>query len=162
MNAVLSKLDREAGGDPSAVVRAAELVRRTFGISAAEFRLATERSGSIGKMAALAYIRSSTGASFDELIRDGVLDGLATYLEDAGLSGEKMSKAIESLTRRVREDRNTLIFERLRASRRVEAIPDVGSGFGLVQETLDFRNLDSAAPVKIHDVPGVRSKGVNQ
>jgi hypothetical protein len=50
-------------------------------------------------------------------------------------------------------------YERLRASRRVHPMPDLGNGFGLFQEALDFRHIDIPAPTKIHDLPGELAKG---
>src|SRR5438093_641894 len=38
-------------------------------------------------------------------------------------------------------------------------LADLGSGFGLFQEALDFRHIDSPRPTKIHDVPGDLAKG---
>ena len=56
-------------------------------------------------------------------------------------------------------ERNARIFDRLRASRKVHALPDLGSGFGLLQEALDFRRMDSPRPTKIHELPGELAKG---
>jgi hypothetical protein len=66
------------------------------------------------------------------------------------MSCEKMARALESFMKRAEKERNTRIFEKLRASRKVHPLPDLGSGFGLFQEALDFHRLESPSPTKIH------------
>jgi hypothetical protein len=61
---------------------------------------------------------------------------------------------LESFLKRTEKERNSRIFHRLRVSRRIPPMPDLGSGFGLFQEALDFRRIDSPRPTKIHSVPG--------
>jgi hypothetical protein len=58
----------------------------------------------------------------------------------------------------VEHERNSRIFDKLRASRKVHPLPDLGSGFGLFQEALDFRRIDSS-PTKLHPVAGGLAKG---
>ena len=81
------------------------------------------------------------------------------YAEHAGMSCEKMAHSLENFLKRAERERNSRIFDRLRASRRVHPLPDLGSGFGLFQEALDLRRIDSPRPTKIHDDPGVLAKG---
>jgi hypothetical protein len=61
-----------------------------------------------------------------------------------------MIHSLDQFLKRVEEERNTRIFERIRANRRVQRMPDLGSGFGLLQEALDFRRLESPRPTKVH------------
>ena len=82
-----------------------------------------------------------------------------SYAENAGMSCEKMTRSLESFTRLAEKERNSRIFDRLRASRRVHALPDLGSGFGLFQEALDFRRIELPRPTKVHDGPGLLTKG---
>jgi hypothetical protein len=70
-----------------------------------------------------------------------------------------MAHSLERFLKRTERERNSRIFDRLRASRRIHPLPDLGSGFGLFQEALDFRRIDSPRPTKIHDGPGVVTKG---
>jgi hypothetical protein len=70
-----------------------------------------------------------------------------------------MAHWFEGFQKRVERERNSRIFDRLRASRRVHPLPDLGSGFGLFQEALDFRRIDSPRPTKIHDQAGELAKG---
>ncbi|HSU88012.1 MAG TPA: hypothetical protein VLL56_04210, partial [Terriglobia bacterium] len=73
---------------------------------------------------------------------------------------EKMTRSLGAFLKRVERERNSRIFDRLRASRRVHPLPDLGSGFGMFQEALDFRRIDSPhGPTKIHDFPGELAKG---
>ena len=80
------------------------------------------------------------------------------YAEDVGMNCEKMTHWLEGFQKRAERERNSRIFDRLRASRKVHALPDLGSGFGLLQEALDFRGIDSPRPTKVHDVPGGLAK----
>jgi hypothetical protein len=75
------------------------------------------------------------------------------------MSCEKMAHALKNFYKRAERNRNSRIFARLRFSRRVHAMPDLGSGFGLFQEALDFRHIDLPRPTKIHDGPAVLAKG---
>ena len=90
----------------------------------------------------------------EEAIRD-----FWSYAENAGMSCEKMAHSLQSFLKRAERERNSRIFDRLRASRRVQPLPDLGSGFGLFQEALDFRRIDSARPTKIHESGGLVAKG---
>ena len=56
-----------------------------------------------------------------------------------------MARWFEGFQKRAEHERNTRIFDRLRASRKVHPMPDLGSGFGLFQEALDFRHIDIAS-----------------
>ena len=66
------------------------------------------------------------------------------------MSHDRMVQSIEGFARSAVEERNSRIFDRLRSTRRVEALPDLGAGFGLFQEGLDLGQLGSPSPTKIH------------
>jgi hypothetical protein len=74
---------------------------------------------------------------------------------------DKMAVSLSSFMKQAEHERNSRIFERLRASRRIPPLPDLGSGFGLFQEALDFRRIESPGPVKIHNDSGLRAKAVD-
>ena len=137
----------------------ADLIQKEYGTREEELRWATEESMGWGEITALAYIQATTGRSFAEMIQQNVRPDFWSYAENAGMNCEKMARSLESLSKRAERERNSRIFDRLRTSRRVHPLPDLGSGFGLLQEALDFRRLDSPRPTKIHDGSGVLAKG---
>jgi len=147
----IAKLDREP--------QLSDLIRRQYGTSEEELQWASEHSLSWGEIAALAYIQATTGKSFAEMTAQNAPRDFWTYAENAGMSCEKMAHALESFMKRAERERNSRIFDRLRASRRIYPSPDLGSGFGLFQEALDFRHLDLPQPTKIHAGSGVLAKG---
>jgi hypothetical protein len=110
-------------------------------------------------MATLAYIQATTGKSFEEMVHENARHDFYSYAENAGMSCEKMLRSLDDFLQRAERERNTRIFERLRGSRRVHPMPDLGNGFGLFQEALDFRHIDIPQPTKIHDLPGELAKG---
>jgi len=109
-------------------------------------------------MTALAYIQATTGRSFEALTKDGATKDFWGYVNKVEMSPEKMARSLENFLKLAEKERNTRIFERLRASRRIQALPDLGSGFGLFQEALDFRRLDTVGPTKIHTVVSGKAK----
>jgi hypothetical protein len=157
---VIAKLNREVEVDVEARMLLAELIQRNYGTREAELKWASESSISWGEVAALAYIQATTGRSFAAMTtaEDARRDFWA-YAENAGMSPTKMAHSLTSFLKLVEKERNSRIFERLRASRRVQAMPDLGSGFGLVQEALDFRRIEAPRPSKVHPAPGGLAKG---
>jgi hypothetical protein len=149
MSASMAKLNAEAAvPEGSGIVR--EAIRREYEAPVEEIQWALDRGLSWGSIAALAYIRATTGANFSALDSAAVEKDLWAYADKAGMNADKMALSLGRLVKRVEEERNTRIFERVRASRRVSRMPDLGSGFGLLQETLDFRRLETPKPTKIH------------
>jgi len=155
----ISKLDREASMDAEGPILLAYLLQKEFGTREDELMLSVDMKMSWGEIAALAYIQATTGKSFAEMNQDGARRDFWTYAENAGMSREKMAHWLDGFQKRAERERNSRIFDRLRASRKVHPLPDLGSGFGLLQEALDFRRIDSPRPIKIHDVPGELAKG---
>jgi hypothetical protein len=149
MSATMAKLNAEAAA-PEGVSIVGEIVRREYDAPVEELQWALNRELSWGSIAALAYIRATKGGSFSALKIDAVEKDLFAYAEGEGMSADKLALSLGRLLKRVEEERNTRIFERVRASRRVMRMPDLGSGFGLLQETLDFRRLETPKPTKIH------------
>jgi hypothetical protein len=129
-------------------------MRREFGTHDEQLKWAANRAMNWGEIAALAYIQATTGRGFSEIVRDEQWRDFWTYAENAGMDCEKMVHSLTSFLKKAETERNSRIFERLRASRRVHPLPDLGSGFGLFQEALDFRRIDSPRPTKIHTGSG--------
>lgn len=153
----ISRLDREASLDgPAPLV---DLLRKEYGTPQEELRWATQQSLGWGEITALAYIQATTGRSFAEMIQEDARHDFWSYAENAGMSCEKMAHSLEGFLKRAEKERNSRIFDRLRVSRRIDALPDLGSGFGLFQEALDFRRMDPPRPTKVHEGAGVLSKG---
>jgi hypothetical protein len=149
MNATMTKLNAEAAvPDGPGIV--AESIRREYDAPVEELQWALNRGLSWGSIAALAYIRATTGENFAALDSAAVEKDLWAYADKAGMNTDIMAASMGRLLKRVEQERNTRIFERVRASRRVSRMPDLGSGFGLLQETLDFRRLEAPRPTKIH------------
>ena len=157
-NAV-TKLDRAASLDAEAPAQLAELIRSEYGTREEDLRWAVERSMGWGEIAALAYIQATTGKSFAEMTQQAAQLDFLSYAENAGMNCEKMTRSLEGFLKRAERERNSRIFDRLRGSRRIQTLPDLGSGFGLFQEALDFRRIDSPRPTKIHDGSGALAKG---
>ena len=155
----LSKLDREAAAGPQSAMLLADLIQKEYGTQDGELKWGIDQKLSWGEMTALAYIQATTGKSFAEMTRENARRDFWSYAENSGMSCEKMAHSLENFLKRAERERNSRIFNSLRASRRVHPLPDLGSGFGLFQEALDLRRIDSPRPTKIHDEPGVLAKG---
>jgi hypothetical protein len=147
----IAKLDNEP--------QLADLIQREYGTHENELQWAAERSFSWGEITALAYIQATTGRTFAEMTEHGARQDFWTYAENAGMSCEKMAHSLENFLKRAERERNSRIFSELRASRRINALPDLGSGFGLFQEALDFRHIDPPQPTKTHTGSGALAKG---
>ena len=158
-NNAISKLDREVSTDKEGAALLADLIEKEFDTQEDELKWGMEQKLGWGDITALALIQASTGKSFAEMVQDGARRDFWAYAENAGMTGEKMAHSLDDFLRRAERERNTRIFDKLRASRRVHPIPDLGNGFGLFQEALDFRHIDVQQPTKIHDVPGELAKG---
>jgi hypothetical protein len=155
----IAKLNREAASDGESLSRLAELIQREYGTTEEELKWASGESLNWGEIAVFAYIQATTGRSFEEITHQNARGDFWTYAENAGMNCEKMAHALKSFLKQAERERNSRIFERLRVSRRVHPLPDLGSGFGLFQEALDFRRIDSPGPIKIHTDSGARAKG---
>jgi hypothetical protein len=156
----IAKLNREVAVDSEGSLRIAELLAREYGAREEEMKMAAENDLSWGEIAVFAYIQATTGRSFDEMIHEDARRDFWIYVEKAGMNYTKMADSLDQFIKQAERERNSRIFERLRASRRVHRLPDLGSGFGLFQEALDFRRIDSPSPIKVHTDPGARAKVV--
>ena len=159
LNHVIAKLNRQAEVDAEGPILLAQLIQREYGTRTDELRWATSQSISWGEIAALAYIQASTGRSFDVMTREEAQRDFWSYVEKREMTAEKMARNLENFLKLAEKERNSRIFERLRISRRIQPMPDLGSGFGLFQETLDFRRIDSPRVTKVHTVVSGKAKG---
>ena len=155
----ITNLDRQAAVSVQSPMLVAYLIEKEYGTKETELRWALDQKLRWGQITALAYIQATTGKTFAEMSRESAAQDFWSYAESAGLNSTKMAHALDSFLKRVERERNSQIFDKLRASRRVYPLPDLGNGFGLFQEALDFRRIDSPYVDKIHDVPGELSKG---
>ena len=155
----ISKLDREALIDAEGPMLLADLLEKEFGTAEEELQWGMDQRMSWGEIAALAYIQATTGKSFAKMNQEDARRDFWAYAENAGMSCQKMAHWLDGFQKRAERERNSRIFDKLRSSRKVHPLPDLGSGFGLLQEALDFRRIDSPRPTKIHDIPGELAKG---
>jgi len=158
LNHVLEKLNRQAEVDVEGGMLLAQLIQREYGTRTEELRWAKSHSVNWGEVAALAYLQAATGRSFEALSKEGALQDVWSYVEKNEMTAGKMSRNLESFLKLAEKERNSRIFDRLRASRRIQSMPDLGSGFGLFQEALDFRRIDEPRPTKIHTVVSGKAK----
>ena len=159
LNHVIAKLNREAQADTESPSLLADMIQREYGTPIDELKWAVDHKLAWGEVAAFAYIRRTTGRSFEAMAQENVRRNFWLYAEKTGMTPEKMARSLENFLKTAEKERNSRIFERLRTSRRVHAMPDLGSGFGLFQEALDFRRIDSPRPTKIHAVTSGKAKG---
>jgi len=158
---VVAKINREVQVDAEGSMLIADLVRREYGISEDELKWAIDHSVSWGEIVALAYIQATTGRSFAKLTREeeDARRDFWRYADNAEMDTGKMARSLQSFLKLAEKERNSRIFDRLRVTRRVQPMPDLGSGFGLFQEALDFRRIDLPRPTKIHTATGGSAKG---
>jgi hypothetical protein len=160
MTSAINTLDHDASKDAESPMLVADLIQKEYGTREEELKWALGQKLSWGEITALAYIQATTGKTFAEMNGENAQHDFWSYAENAGMNCEKMTRSLGAFLKRVERERNSRIFDRLRASRRVHPLPDLGSGFGLFQEALDFRRIDSPhGPTKIHDFPGELAKG---
>ena len=159
LNHVIGKLNRQAEVDAETPLMLAQLIQREYRTRPEEIRWAASHSVSWGEIVTLAYIQAATGRSFETMTNEGAREDFWAYVEKTEMTTEKMTRNLESFLRMAEKERNTRIFERLRATRRIQPMPDLGSGFGLFQEALDFRQIDAPRPTKVHSAVTVKAKG---
>ena len=159
VGAAIAKLNREAAVDNESALRLAGLLQSEYGTSIEDMKWAVEKSLSWGEISAFAYIGATTGRSFEEIGSADAQQDLWEYTEKAGMNSDKMVHSLGQLLKRAEKERNSRIFERLRGTRRIARLPDLGTGFGLVQEALDFRNIDSPRIEKVQTGSPALAKG---
>jgi len=146
----IAKLNREAVNTDGAM-RLAALIQSEYRTSTEELRWGVDHEFSWGQIVAFAYIQATNGHTFAELSDENAVGDFWTYTEKAGMSSDKMARSLEQFSTRVEWERNSRIFEQFRYTRAIARTPDVGSGFGLYQEALDFRRLDDTPrPAKVY------------
>jgi hypothetical protein len=151
----IAKLNRE-GAHADGMMRMAGIIQSEYGTPTEELKWAVEQQIPWGEIVALAYIRATNGRAFAQLQGANAVRDLWTYMEKAGMNSEKMARSMDQFLKRVERERNSQIFEQIRANRRVPRTPDLGSGFGLFQEAFDFRKMDEGPqPTKVHSIDGL-------
>ena len=147
---VIAKMNREAAA-ADGMSRLAMMIQAEYGTSIEELRWAVDHEFSWGEIVTFAYIQATNGRSFSELKNQQVASDYWTYAEKAGMSSDKMLRSLEQFSKRVERERNSRIFEQIRNTRSAARTPDVGSGFGLFQDALDFRRIqDNPGPSKVY------------
>jgi hypothetical protein len=155
----ITKLDREASINAEGPMLLASLIEKEYGTREEELKWGMDRKLSWGEITALAYIQRTTGKSFAQMNQEDARRDFSAYAENAGMSFDKMAHSLEGFLKMTERERNSRIFDKLRASRKVHPLPDLGNGFGLFQEALDFRSIDSPRPTKVFSGPGELAKG---
>jgi len=154
----ITRLNREASVDAEGPRLLASLIEKEYGTREDELKWSMDQKMSWGEIAALAYIQATTGRSFARMTQENARQDFWAYAENAGMSCDKMAHSLDGFWKMTERERNSRIFDKLRASRKVHPLPDLGSGFGLFQEALDFRSIDSPRPTKSYNLPGELGK----
>lgn len=103
-----------------------------------------------GDVAVLAYLQAATGWDFPELVEAGAHKDFPDFVDTMEMSHERMAASFDTLAGQAIRERNSMIFDRIRSAPRSGGLEDLGAGFGLFQESLDFRQLDPPRPTKVH------------
>ena len=150
LSSVIAKLNREAVNSEGAQLLAA-LIQSEYGTSVEELRWAVDHEFPWGQIVAFAYIQATNGRTFAELSSENASGDFWTYTEKAGMSSDKMARSLERFSKRAERQRNSRIFEQIRNTPALARTLDLGSGFGLFQEALDFRRIDDLPrPSKVY------------
>ena len=154
----IAKLNREASS-PDGASLVSELIGSEYGTPTSELEWAAAHQLPWGEIAAFAYVRATTGRTFAELADSNIRADILGYAESVGMNSSKMVHSLDQFLKRTEKERNSRIFEQLRTTGRVSSIPDLGSGFGLFQQALDFRNIEVLSVTKTHTVGTGTVKG---
>ncbi len=153
LDRVVRQLDADVAADPGFAGVLGILLAGEYGTPRADFEWGVAESISWGRMAVLSYIGVTTGRDFRHLVVENAHTETAAYLTRMEMSSDRMLLSLEALAGTAERERNSRILDRLRSARAVNALPDLGAGFGLFQEALDFRRIAPPAPIKIHVGP---------
>jgi len=156
LNQIVQKLNHEATLDVDSAARIIALIQHEYTTRDSELKWATEMSIPLGDVVALAHIQAATGRTFAELTAGNARLDFGEYAEKAGMSRDKMARSLENFLKEAQRARNTQIFERLRITRKISSMTDVGSGFGLLQESLDFSYISVSQPIKVNPVGSLK------
>jgi hypothetical protein len=164
---VVDQFEADVEADRGFVAVLAGMLREEYRTPPSELYWASQESISWGHIAVLSYLQATTGRGFEELVdqaanaRDDefVRNFVADFVAQMEMSPDRMVQSLEALARTAVRERNSRIFDRLRSARALTLTPDLGAGFGLFQEALDFRQLGAASPTKVHVDPVFLVKG---
>src|SRR4051812_30583184 len=93
----IGKLNREAAVDSEGALRLAGLLQTEYGTSIEDMKWAVGKSLSWGEISAFAYIRATTGRSFELIGSVDAQRDLWDYTEKVGMNSEKMVHSLEQL-----------------------------------------------------------------
>jgi hypothetical protein len=147
---VVRQLDQGVNADRGFPRVLTVLLGTEYGTPQSELQWATGESISWGQIAVLSYVRATTGRGFEELALEDAHTNVADFMARMEMSQDIMINSLETIARTSVRERNSRIFDRLRSQRRFDTLPDLGAGFGLYQEALDFRQIGPASPTKVH------------
>lgn len=150
---VVRQLDADVGADGGFPGVLAVLLATEYGTSRADLEWALGESISWGHIAVLSYVGATTGRKFEELATADAHGNTIGFVVRMEMSQDRMLNSLEALAGTAVRERNSRIFNRLRSTRRFDVLPDLGAGFGLFQEALDFRQIGPPSPTKVHGGP---------
>ncbi len=150
---VVRQFDADVAADAGFPGVLALLLAAEYGTPQADFAWALEESISWGHIAVLSYVGATTGRKFEELAREDAHGNTSGFVVRMEMSQDRMVNSLEALASTAVRERNSRIFDRLRSTRRFDVLPDLGAGFGLFQEALDFRQIGPPSPTKVHVGP---------
>ncbi len=156
---VADQLNDDVQADPGLAALYASMLGAEYGTSQSEIVWALDQDISWGQIAMMSYVQATTGRSFEKLVWAGAHTDVTEYATQVEMSHDKMTQSLERFASRAIEERNSRIFDRLRSTRRVDTLPDLGAGFGLFQEALDLRELGPPGPIKVHTGSGFAKGG---
>lgn len=159
IQAMVESLNRDVRVDQGMSRVYASIVRDEFRTPQSELEWALGESISWGEIAVLSYIHATTGLGFDELVAENAHIDVQGFSSRMEMSTDKMIGSLEMFAARTLRERNSRIFDRMRSAGRLDQLPDLGNGFGLFQEALDFRQIGRPSPTKVHAGVEVLKKG---
>ena len=159
IQAMVESLNRDVQVDQGMSRVYASIVRDEFRTPQSELEWALGESISWGEIAVLSYIHATTGLGFDELVAENAHIDVQGFSSRMEMSTDKMIGSLEMFAARTLRERNSRIFDRMRSAGRLDQLPDLGNGFGLFQEALDFRQIGRPSPTKVHAGVEVLKKG---
>ena len=156
---VVESLNRDVQADQGMSRVYASIMRDEFRTPQAELEWALAESISWGEITVLSYIHATTGQAFEELVGENAHADALGFTIRMEMNTDKMISSLEKFAALALRERNSRIFDRMRSAVRIDRLPDLGNGFGLFQEALDFRRIGPASPTKVHAGVEVLTKG---
>src|SRR5678815_3334081 len=103
VNGTLAKVAKEASSiEGSGLV--GEMIQREYGAPVDEIMWARQHELAWGTIVAFAYVRATTGQSFEELEKHALASNLWDYIEKSGMSADKMVHSLDAFLKRVEQE----------------------------------------------------------